>query len=185
MVALPQDMSPFQLGTEGTYRGTSFSIIGRIKMEWEEGIWNNWFLVTQEGKKGWLTEAYGSYSVIFEVEESLLKEKLTHYPEYSLKEEERHTSDTTYHFPIGSPLFIENTPLEITDIKKAICIGSEGEVPFPVLQSRKVLSIDLMGKTDEFGNIEIDNHDRRIYLGHYMEWDEMHCKNFKLLEGWM
>ena len=70
MAALPQDMSPFQIGTQGKFDGVGFGIIGRMKLSWENGYWNEWFIVSEDGRKGWLAEAQGFYAVSFEIEEN-------------------------------------------------------------------------------------------------------------------
>ncbi|MFY0080135.1 hypothetical protein ABTQ07_20725, partial [Acinetobacter baumannii] len=44
MAQLPADMSPFQLGSRGSHEGKPFKIVGRLKMAWDEGGWNEWFL---------------------------------------------------------------------------------------------------------------------------------------------
>src|SRR5688572_12411014 len=63
MAELPPDMSPLQLGTRGKYEGTSFEIVGRLKVAWEEGTWNEWYLLFDSGRDGWLAEAQGFYGV--------------------------------------------------------------------------------------------------------------------------
>lgn len=66
---LPQDMSPFQIGTSGTYGKVTFTIAGRLRVGWEDGSWNEWFLHTNDGRKGWLAEAQGTYAISFEMDE--------------------------------------------------------------------------------------------------------------------
>lgn len=45
MAALVEDRSPLQLGTEGSYKGVHFALIGRIQIKYEQGIWNEWHLL--------------------------------------------------------------------------------------------------------------------------------------------
>src|SRR4051812_49254224 len=66
MAELPDDISPFQIGTTGTFRKIHFALAGRMKIGWEDGCWNEWFFFTDEGKKGWLAEAQGSLILSFE-----------------------------------------------------------------------------------------------------------------------
>jgi hypothetical protein len=42
-------------------------------------------------------------------------------------------------------LKINNQKLKVVDIKKAVCIGSEGELPFPAPRGRQTTAIDLLG----------------------------------------
>ncbi len=167
MAALPQDMSPFQIGTQGKFDGVGFGIIGRMKLSWENGYWNEWFIVSEDGRKGWLAEAQGFYAVSFEIEENEeLKEKNLD----SVK--------------LGSFLKFPDSLLKIVDIKEATCVGCEGELPLVAPVGRKTKSLDLVGKDGEFASIEIENNQRRVYLGRYIEWEYLHCQNFRILEGW-
>ena len=62
---LPRDGSPIQIGTEGTYRHRSFTAIGRIIYEYDQGTWNEWHLVMSDGTSGWLSDAQAEYAVTF------------------------------------------------------------------------------------------------------------------------
>jgi len=85
---------------------------------------------------------------------------------------------------LGSHLFLNQLKYKIVDIKSAICLGSEGELPFIAPKGRKILSIDLLGHQGEFANIEIDKDKNRLYLGNYMEWNDFHFQNLRPLENW-
>jgi len=71
MATLPDDMSPLQIGTDGFYQGTRFSLVGRMKIGWKDGSWNEWFMLADDGRKGWLAEAQGFYAVSFEIDGAL------------------------------------------------------------------------------------------------------------------
>jgi DNA-directed RNA polymerase subunit RPC12/RpoP len=181
MAALPDDMSPLQIGTGGIYKGRLFGIIGRMKIGWEDGFWNEWFLVMDDGQKGWLAEAQGVYAISFEIDEPLdpkteddLNRRVDSFQDGSQKKRPA----------LGSYLTLNNQKFKVADIKQATCLGSEGELPFTAPQGRKTLSIDLLGSNGEFGSIELLDGKQRIYLGDYVEWDEMHCQNLRALEGW-
>src|SRR5437588_7248619 len=62
---LPPDSSPIQIGTEGVYQGKSFVVVGRILYEYEQGGWNEWHIVFNDGKSGWLSDAQLEYDVSF------------------------------------------------------------------------------------------------------------------------
>ncbi len=38
-----------------------FGLIGRIQLKYEQGLWNEWHLLFDDGKSGWLSEAGGEY----------------------------------------------------------------------------------------------------------------------------
>jgi hypothetical protein len=171
MASLPEDMSPLQIGTSGIYNGIRFGIIGRIRLSWTDGFWNEWFIIFDDGRKGWLAEAQGFYAVNFEIDQDKLPD---------LKEFNKESSKSF----LGKQLVISKKILKIVDIKEAVCVGSEGELPFTASQGRKITSIDLVGTNSEFASIEIEGDQRHVYIGNYVEWEELHCHNFRILEGW-
>lgn len=192
MATLPDDMTPIQIGTECDYRGNFLRVIGRMKVGWENGSWNEWFAVSDDGRKGWLAEAQGCYAVSFESNEALqsinekgLGQKASEFFGQFVNNKESQVSAEPSSIPeLGSYLKINNQKLKVVDIKKAVCIGSEGELPFSAPQGRKTTTIDLLGLFGEFASIEIENDEWRIYSGHYVEWDELRCRNLRSLEEW-
>src|SRR5713226_9426860 len=62
---LPRDVSPIQIATEGVYRNKAFQVVGRILYEYEEGGWNEWHIVFQDGTTGWLSDAQLEYTLSF------------------------------------------------------------------------------------------------------------------------
>src|SRR6476660_8779808 len=65
MATLQVDGSPLQLGAGGDYRGAAFTVVGRIQLRFDRGIWNEWHLLFSDGRSGWLGEAGGTYAVSF------------------------------------------------------------------------------------------------------------------------
>lgn len=169
MAALPDDMSPFQIGTGGIYKGVHFGVVGRMKIGWKDGNWNEWFIVSDDARKGWLAEAQGFYAVSFENEQPLSKEAEVQIA--SITEP-------------GSMIDLYGKRFSVVDIKEATCIGSEGELPFRAPQGRRTTSIDLTGTNDDFASIEIEADKKRVYIGSYVEWSSLQCTNFRKLEGW-
>src|SRR5271166_1933080 len=60
---LPADASPIQIGTEGTYQNKSYVVVGRILYEYEQGGWNEWHVVYNDGSSGWLADAQLEYDL--------------------------------------------------------------------------------------------------------------------------
>jgi len=172
MAAIPDDMSPLQIGTRGKFLGIGFGIIGRMKLSWSDGFWNEWFVIFDDGRKGWLAEAQGAYAVSFEIDKKEFA---------GLRKLKNIVLDKV----IGSNLVLEKKILKIVDIKEAICAGSQGELPFAAPVGRKTTSIDLVGEDGDFASIEVaEGESARVYMGKYVTWEELHCENFRILEGW-
>src|SRR5689334_14088345 len=73
MAALPPDLSPFQVGTRGVWKRKGFEVVGRVRVEWAEGSWNEWCILYDATTVGWLAEAQGLLMISFptEVKETL------------------------------------------------------------------------------------------------------------------
>ncbi|MEI6729826.1 MAG: DUF4178 domain-containing protein [Pseudomonadota bacterium] len=165
---LPQDISPLQIGTTGIYRGVNFSIIGRLRVGWEEGAWNEWFLYTDKGEKAWLAEAQGDLAVIFEQE--INEQALQAFAKAPL---------------LGLGVTIGNDFYMVCDIKSSAVITAEGEFPKAISVGRKSKNIDLIGRDNKFAGLEYEDDKLvGIFTGEYVEFDSLKFKNLRDLDGW-
>ncbi|MBI5100689.1 MAG: DUF4178 domain-containing protein [Nitrospirae bacterium] len=165
MAQLPDDVSPLKIGSRGKFKNRVFEIIGRLKVAWSDGYWNEWYLLFEDGKRGWLAEAMGLFMLSFEVEDTSLvpaRDKIRVGEGYDL---------------IPSRRFI------VDDIKESTCIGSEGELPFVGLAGRKATSVDLSSGPGEFAAIEYSGQDGiSLYTGRYVEFQDLELSNLRYLE---
>ncbi len=113
MAALIEDRSPLQGGAEGRWKGRHFALIGRIQLRWEQGLWNEWHLLFDDGKSGWLSESGGEYVIS---EPVWLPDAQPPFSELQL----------------GQNLFIAGRPYTLTNLLTAECVAGEGELPFKV-----------------------------------------------------
>jgi DNA-directed RNA polymerase subunit RPC12/RpoP len=167
MAELPDDISPFQIGTEGVFDGTHFAVIGRVKVGWKDGCWNEWFLHFDDGKDGWLAEAEGFLAVSFEQP----------YPD-ALEINFNILPD------LGSYLSLEGNDFRVVDTKHTECIGCEGELPKVASKGRQAIAIDLIDRKAGFASIEKDNEAKRLYIGRYVDFDDLRFTNLRELPGW-
>ena len=65
MAELLEDASLIRLGTEGKFHGMHFAVIGRIQLQYAQGLWNEWHLLFDNQRSGWLGEANGDYTITF------------------------------------------------------------------------------------------------------------------------
>ncbi len=66
VAAVPDDFSPLQLGVSGQFDGHPFNVVGRIRKVWEQGSWNEWCVMFDAQRFGWLAEAQGDLVMTFE-----------------------------------------------------------------------------------------------------------------------
>jgi hypothetical protein len=179
VAALPDDMSPFQIGTEGYYNNVHFGIVGRLRIGWEDGNWNEWFMVSDDQRKGWLAEAQGFYAPCFDV-----TDELDDTERNAIADIGRRAGNASGGGVLGARVSLKKAQYKIVDVKEAECIGCEGELPFLAPKGRKTTSIDLIHGDGLFASIEISEEGNRVFEGSYAEWHDLRCSNYRHFENW-
>lgn len=108
-----EDYSPLQIGTSGQFERRSFSLIGRLQLQYSDGYWNEWYALFDDGSTGWLADASGQYVMTFPIEGSVqlpLFEKLVP----------------------GARVTVAGRTLAASDVRTAKCTAGQGELPFKV-----------------------------------------------------
>ncbi|HPU79073.1 DUF4178 domain-containing protein [Accumulibacter sp.] len=126
MAELLEDSSPIQIGSEGTFRSRHFLVIGRIQMQYEAGIWNEWHILFDDGRGAWLAEAAGEWIVSAQV---AVADPLPAF--------ETLAPDL--------PVTLDGRSFRVTDLETARCIAGQGELPFKVAAGYDVNTADLRG----------------------------------------
>lgn len=161
---LPQDTSPIQMNTEGIYRNRSFVVIGRILYEYEQGGWNEWHVVLNDGKSAWLSDAQEEYAISF----------LTDIP--NLPPESQ--------LQVGSQFNWNGDLYSLSVLTKARYRGVEGELPFAYWDRTDVLFADFRTRSREFATLDYSDPQPSLYLGEFVEFEDLKLKNLRQFEGW-
>ena len=165
MAELIPDPTPLQLGVEGKYRGTHFAVAGRIQVEYPDGAWNEWFLFFDDGRTGWLGEASGTYMVSFETE---VKEPL---PEWKALKPEHEVK-------------LNGRPFQVSDVRTAVVIGGEGELPFRVAGGYEARVADLRTDSEAFATLDYSDEAPRVFVGEVVEFGSLELNGLREFEGW-
>lgn len=165
MSELPQDMSPLQIGTTGAFEGSRFEVVGRQRVGWENGSWNEWFLHFDSGKDGWLADAQGFYMVSFQMQEA---EKV---PELSK-------------LKVSNSVLLKGAEYTVDEIREVACIGSQGELPVKSVKGRKSTSVDLSASGEKFCNIDYSSDGVRLFFGKYIDFEVLKFMNLREVDGW-
>lgn len=110
-----EDYSPLQIGTSGQFAQHSFSLIGRIQLQYSDGYWNEWYAMFDDGSNGWLSDASGQYTMtsVRATDVALpLFEKLVP----------------------GHVMTVSGQVYATSDVRTARCTAGQGELPFKVGQ---------------------------------------------------
>jgi hypothetical protein len=161
---LPPDSSPIQLGTEGTYKSRRFTAAGRIIYSYDEGSWNEWHIVMQDGTSAWLADAQSQYVLTFAMAGLQLP------PAASVR--------------VGDQHIWNNVPLVVTTITKARYRGVQGELPFEYWDKREALFLDLLSTRGDFATLDYSDEQPVLYMGEVVNFDSLQLQNMRELEGW-
>lgn len=121
---LLEDHSRVQLGTGGRFDGRGFTTIGRIQLRYDDGGWNEWYLLFDDGGTGWLSEASGQYAVTFE------RGTVSGAPSFDALRP-------------GMTAGLRGQRYVATDRRTARCTAAEGELPFPADSRWEAKVVDL------------------------------------------
>jgi hypothetical protein len=162
---LPPDSSPIQIGAEGQYQNKSFVVVGRILYEYEQGGWNEWHIVFNDGTSGWLSDAQNDYAISF----------LETVPPPLPPMDQIHR---------GESFEWDQRRYEVTVLTTAHYKGVQGELPFEFWDRHDASFADLRSYDSRFGTIDYSQEKPILYLGAAVEYDELHMKNVRQFEGW-
>lgn len=165
MADLPPEVSAIQLLTEGIYQNKSFRVVGRIIYRYELGYWNEWHCATHQGESLWLSDAMAEYAVT-----QLVK------PQSALPMREQLYKGQKFQW--------SGLQYEVSSLNKAGFLGVEGELPFTYWDKEETIFADLRTGTRQFGTIDYSEQPPLLFLGEFVEFDDLKLKNLREFEGW-
>lgn len=169
---VPEDVSPVQIGTRGRDGAHGLELIGRVRMRWRDGGWNEWLALFDDGTSGWLSEAMGRYMLLRPITHSGLRTDAV----------KRVRDDMA--LPLGTDAVIDGTRYSVTDVKDATFVGSEGELPFSTPAATPIKSVDLMAANGRCASIQKDRGEVTIYSGRYVTLAEIGATGLRAFEDW-
>ena len=159
MAALAEDRSPLQLGTEGNWQGLHFALIGRIQLRYSEGLWNEWHLLFDDQRTGWLSEANGEYVVSFLHQ---VREPLPAFESMAP----------------GGRLTLASRAWTVTNIEDAECVAGQGALPFKVGPGYKAPVVD-MRCGDNFATLDYSETPPLLFVGSPVTLEALKLANLR------
>ncbi len=166
MAALPPDLTPFKVGAKGEWKGKAFEIVGRVRVGWEQGSWNEWCISMQGGELGWLAEAQGLLMVSFE---AVPPEQIPADPSDYAEE---------------AKLDLMRKRWSVDGVKRCVCLAAEGELPFTAVPGSPRVSVDLSRKSGEFASIELSETAPEFYSGEFSKFNDLRLRELRPVPGW-
>lgn len=166
MVAdLPDNSSPIQLGTEGKYNHKAFVVAGRIIYDYDQGTWNEWHLIFNDGTSGWLSDAQLLYDVSFLAD---YRQKLPPSSEIT----------------VGRTFQFNKVAYQVTTITVAHYRGVQGELPFQYWDKSDVPFVDLRNEDGKFATLDYSEQEPLLFTGEAVEFEQLELVNLRSFEGW-
>ena len=160
-----EDASPIQINTEGMFDNKAFVVVGRIIYEYDQGGWNEWHLMYNDGSSGWLSDAQLEWSVT---------------SQYGAKG----VPASPHQIKLGQSLQLGSTEFTVTNFTHAHYKGVEGQLPFEYWDKAKVTFVDLRSHGREFATLDYSDPQPLLFIGRFVEFEDLRLTNLRQFEGW-
>ncbi len=147
--------SRIALGSHGVIGQLAFDVIGRLQYQWEQGVWDEWYVAFADGRWAWLAEAQGRFYVT---------RRLSPRPVPRRVEP-------------GQSFFVEGLGrFTVSDVKRARIVGAQGELPDPVKLGESPLTADCESEKGGFATLDLgDGTDEPVlYAGRQVPFEALH-----------
>ncbi|MFN8612006.1 MAG: DUF4178 domain-containing protein [Vulcanimicrobiota bacterium] len=167
VAALQADGSLIKLGTQGTFEGKSFEVVGRIQMilgqpERPEAVWNEWFAVFSNGAGGWLGEHLGEYFVSFV--------------------EPAKGAPASNEVQVGQLLGLGQQRAVVTSVSRGTALTFEGELPFVMETSYEAVFADISTTTGAAATLDYSDSAPLLFKGRWCRFEELKFQGLRLGE---
>ena len=129
------DFTPLAIGASGTYQGTSFMLVGRLQFGTDDGPWNEWHALFDNGRSGWLSEDNGRYVFAFDAPT----------PADAPRPER---------LQAGANVTVDGRPWSVASVVQAKLLAAQGELVQPPPADRAIVISDLRNTADEVATLE-------------------------------
>ncbi|WP_051710614.1 DUF4178 domain-containing protein [Andreprevotia chitinilytica] len=156
MSAVLEDYSRIRIGTAGNWKGKAFSVVGRIQLRYDAGLWNEWYVLFDDNTAAWLADASGQYLMTTDLGPA------ADAPVFeNLRPEQRYTHD--------------GKSFAFSDVRTARCTGGEGELPFKVGEGWEAKVADARAGSS-FLTLDYSDGPAHLYVGEAVTLEGLACQ---------
>lgn len=159
MAELLPDDSVVQIGTQGRWKEVGFAVIGRLQLRYDAGFWNEWHILFNDGRYGWLSESGGQWTVTLP----------TQWPK---------DAPGFDALSPGRKVTIGGKAFEVTDKEEAVCLSGEGELPFVVGAGYITTVVDLR-IDNAFATLDYSTTPATCYVGEATKREALKLSNLR------
>ncbi|RPH63982.1 MAG: DUF4178 domain-containing protein, partial [Myxococcaceae bacterium] len=128
---------------------------GRLQYEWQQGIWDEWYLAFADGSWAWLAEAQGRFYVTRRLSPRPVPRRVE----------------------AGQSFFLEGLGrFTVSDVKQARIVSARGELPEPVTPGEAPLTADCESEKGGFATLDYGDGTEPavLYAGRQVPFEALH-----------
>ncbi len=148
--------SMLRLGKRGELEGRLFHVAGRVRMSYNEGFWDEWWLEFDDGFHQWLEEDDGVYRLHSHMDHSIAPGQF---------------DDAT----VGGKVTLDAADWFVTERIDARVAGVEGSLPVAIVPGESVVCIDAINNgikaSFESAARDVQMYRGRVVRGQQFEWE--------------
>ena len=88
------------------------------------------------------------------------------------------------HLMVGAAHTADGVEYQVTARTRASYRGVEGDLPFAYWNKEQVLFVDFRTQDNRFATLDFSETPAILFLGQFVDFDELHLKNLRQFEGW-
>jgi len=150
MAALADEPSLFQLNHRYKHLDWCFTPIGRVRYDYGEGTWDEFYVLSDNGATNWVSVDEGDVAI-----EKLVKSNVQVQPFGELR--------------VGDQVTLLNQRLTVTEKNTCTLVGAEGQLPFPIEPNDTYDYIDLLGPKSSSFTVEYQKDSVECFKGTWVD----------------
>ncbi|MEM7658948.1 MAG: DUF4178 domain-containing protein [Bacteroidota bacterium] len=148
--------SVLEIGKFGRFRDREFMILGRLRIDYEDGFWDEWYIqYLDDGGQAWIQEDDGSFTVF---EEKKQLQRRLDLSQMSVGQVDNFLG--------------EWEPVFLTSKSKAQVNGGEGELPFRIVPGEPADFVEGIAN-GEIVSVEVLPDETVLFVGEQVELEEL------------
>ena len=154
MSVLPSTSQKFGLGARAQYEKFDIEFVGRVRYNYSQGDWDEWFARLGNDQFLWISEDIDK--VVLQREKPISE-----------------ISQPAHELAVGDGVLINKTSYRVVEKDEAICQGGEGHLPFLVLPGESIHYMELKGEKGEYASLEVTPQGVHFFQGKVLSPDKI------------
>lgn len=142
--------SIFEMYKTYRHKDWKFTPVGRVRYDYGDGYWDEWFVRSDNGKETWVSVDEGEIAI-----ESLVQKDLS-VPGFN-------------DIKVGGAIMINRIRMTVIEKNSCTMVGAQGELPFRIVPNETCNYIDLLGPKKVSFTIEYKQDGIDCYKGVWVD----------------